>query len=160
MINKEILNNSAFYVKKFHDKLDFFGRGFREIKTKEEALRIADFSCKYLMADDPKFLRILRETEEEISQLGKRRLSKIARFPFSMILGTTEIYHAKPGVWADALDDAEQFWLEAEAGELQLNNRNIIVGHEGDYAIKHDKMVFDQRSGKVIGLDLKAKKGG
>ncbi len=148
-----IMGNHEYIFTKYLDEL-------RKGKTKEEALRIADFSCKYLKADDPKFLRILRETEDEINLLGEYRLSKIARFPFSMIFGSTEIYHAKPGVGHDALDDAEQFWLDVEAGELQLNNRTIIVGHEGDYAIKHDKMVFDQRSGKVIALDLKAKKGG
>ncbi len=148
-----IMGNHEYIFTKYLDEL-------RKGKTKEEALRIADFSCKYLRADDPKFVRILRETEDEIKQLGNHRLYKISKFPFSMIFGSTEVYHAKPGVGSDALDDAEQFWLDVEAGELHLDNRNIIVGHEGDYAIKHDKMVFDQQSGRVIALDLKAKKGG
>ncbi len=148
-----IMGNHEYIFIKYLDEL-------RKGKSREDALRSADFSCKYLRADDPKFLRILRETEDEIRQLGEHRLSKIARFPFSMIFGSTEVYHAKPGVGSDALDDATQFWLDVIDGRLHLNNRTIIVGHEGDYAIQYDKMIFDQQSGKVIALDLKAKRGG
>ena len=125
----------------------------------EEAIKMADFHCRFLSDENEKLQRVLKETQEEIKLIGEERLSLISSFPFSRHFGDICVYHAKPGIGEVALDNADAFWQRAARGELDLNNKTVIVGHEADYTLQMG-MVFPQKSGQVIGLDLKAKRGG
>lgn len=146
-----ILGNHEWIIVKYRDCIK---AGFKP----EEAIKMADFGCRFLSNDNEKLQRILKETQEEIIEIGEERLNLISSFPFSRHFGDISVYHAKPGVGEAALDNADAFWQKAAQGELSLNG-TVVVGHEADYTLQMG-MVFPQKSGQVIGLDLKAKRGG
>ena len=134
-------------------------KAIEEGLSPEDAVRAADFHCKHLPNGDDKLERIKREVQAEIEVIGEERLNLISSFPFSRHFGDIFIYHAKPGEGLDAIDDADAFWQQVIKGELCLNG-TVVVGHEGDFAKQYNKMIFEQKQGRVIALDLKAKKGG
>lgn len=124
-----------------------------------DAVKFADHHCKDLNNDDPKVLRIIKEVKEEIETLGGERVSYLRNCKFSKVIGKTAIYHAKPGQGLEASDAADEFWQSVLRGELLLEHDNVLVGHEADFVIEYGKSIFDQKRGRVIGLDHGAKRG-
>ena len=139
----------------FTQFLDAKALGFSDA----DAIKFADHHCKDLANDDPKVLRIINETKQEIAALGAERVSYLRNCKFSKVIGRTAIYHAKPGLGLEACDAADAFWESVLRGELELEHENVLVGHEADFVIQDEKCVFDQKRGRVIALDHGAKRG-
>jgi hypothetical protein len=149
------------FIASNHDFIHvLYQKGIKQGLSPEDAVRAADFHCKLLPSGHDKLERIGKEVRNEIELIGEERLNLISSFPFSRHFGNISIYHAKPGDnLLDAIDDADDWWQEVIKGSLVLHG-TVVVGHEGDFAKEYNKMVFKQLQGKVIALDLKAKRGG
>jgi len=124
-----------------------------------DAVKFADHHCKSLPDNNEKIKRIIAETKAEIVILGEERINYLRGCQSSKVVGKTGIYHAKPAQGIEACDNADEFWESVVKGELVLEHDNVLVGHEADFVIQHEKCVFDQKRGRVIALDHGAKRG-